>query len=93
MATILSIPNDESAILARAVDPSNWKLTPDAAQALAELKLSEQDKQRMDELATKARAGELSADDEIEIDNYRQVGCLIELMKSKARLFLRNASA
>lgn len=47
----------------------------------------------MDELATKARAGELSADDEIEIDNYRQVGCLIELMKSKARLFLRNASA
>lgn len=40
MTTTLSIPNDESAILARAVDPSNWKLTPDAALALAELKLS-----------------------------------------------------
>lgn len=48
---------------------------------------------RMDELAEKARAGELTGDVEIEIDNYRQVGCLIEFMKSKARLFLRNSSA
>ena len=89
----LSIPNDDTAILARAVDPANWKLTRDAAQALVDLKLADDDKRRMDELADKARAGELTADDEIEIDNYRQVGCLIELMKSKARLFLRNASA
>lgn len=93
MSAALSTPNDETAILARAVDPANWKLTPDAAQALVDLKLADDDKQRMDELAEKARAGELTADDEIEIDNYRQVGCLIELMKSKARLFLRNASA
>ncbi len=76
----------------RAVDPANWKLTRDAAQALVELTLADDDKQRMDELAKKARAGELTPDDEIEIDNYRQVGCLIELMKSKARLFLRSAS-
>lgn len=90
---ICSTPNDETAILARAVDPANWKLAPDAAQALVELKLAGDDQQRMSELAEKARAGELTADDEIEIDNYRQVGCLIELLKSKARLFLRNASA
>ena len=43
----------------------------------------------MDELAAKARAGELTADEEIEIENYRQVGCLIELLKSKSRQFLR----
>lgn len=72
---------------------THQELTPDAAQALVDLKLADDDQQRMDELAEKARAGELTADDEIEIDNYRQVGCLIELMKSKARLFLRNASA
>ena len=45
----------------------------------------------MDELAAKARAGELSADEEVEIENYRQVACLIELMKSKARPFLRGS--
>lgn len=55
MSTTLSIPNDETAILARAVDPANWKLTPDAAQALVDLKLADDDKQRMDELAEKAR--------------------------------------
>ncbi len=83
MPTTRSISNDEAAILARAVDSANWKLTPDAAQSLVDLKLADDDKQRMDYLATKARAGELTPDDEIEIGNYRQVGCLIELMKSK----------
>ena len=92
MSVALSIPNDEAAILARAVDSANWTLTRDAAQALVELKLADDDQQRMDELAQKARAGELTADDEVEIDNYRQIGCLIEVMKSKARLSLRNAS-
>lgn len=47
----------------------------------------------MDELAEKSRAGELTADDEIEIDNYRQAGCLVELLKSEPRMSLRNASA
>ena len=93
MSATLSIPNDEVAILARAVDSANWKQTRDAAQALVDLALADDDKRRMDELAEKARAGELTPDDEIEIDNYRQVGCLIELVKSKARLFPRNASA
>ena len=91
MSATLSIPNDEVAILARAVDSANWKLTRDAAQALVDLALADDDKRRMDELAKKTRDGELTPDDEI--DNYRQVGGLIELVKTKARLFLRNASA
>jgi hypothetical protein len=91
MSGTLACPNDEAAILGRAVDPANWRLTPDAAAAIQSLDLSAADKERMDQLAAKARAGELTADEEVEIENYRQVGCLIELMKSKARLFLRGS--
>lgn len=87
MATV-NLPNDEAAILARALDLSNWTLTPEAATAIAALRLADQDKVRMDELALRARAGELTADEEIEIDEYRQAGCLIELFKSQARLYL-----
>ena len=47
----------------------------------------------MNELAEETRSGELTPDDKMGIDKYRQVECLIELVKSKARLFLRNASA
>lgn len=89
MPATLAFPNDEVAILGRAVEPTNWRLTPEAAQAILSLGLATDDRQRMDELAAKARAGELTADEEIEIENYRQVGCLIELLKSKSRQFLR----
>jgi hypothetical protein len=84
----LSLPNDEAAILARAIDRSNWPLTVEAANAFLLLKLAEEDKVRMDELAAKARDGNLTADEELEIEEYRQVGCLIELVKSQARSFL-----
>ena len=91
MPATLAFPNDEVAILGRAVEPTNWRLTPEAAQAILSLSLAADDKHRMDELAVKARAGELTADEEIEIENYRQVGCLIELLKSKSRQFLRGS--
>ena len=89
MSATIAFPNDEVAILGRAVAPTNWRLTPEAAQAILSLGLAADDKDRMDELAAKARADELTADEEFEIENYRQVGCLIELLKSKSRQFLQ----
>lgn len=88
MSAVLAFPNDEVAIIGRAVAPTNWRLTPEAAQAILSLGLAADNKDRMDELAAKPRAGELTADEKIEIENYRQVGCLIELLKSKSRQFL-----
>ncbi len=89
MSATLAFPNDEVAILGRAVAPTNWRLTPEAAPAILSLGLAADDKDRMDELAAKACAGVLTADEEIEIENYRQIGCLIELLKSKSRQFLQ----
>ena len=88
MSSAIALPNDEAAILARAIDQANWPLTPEGAKAIVSLKLADQDKLRMDELAGRARSGELTPDEEIEIDEYRQAGCLIELLKSQARAFL-----
>ena len=45
----------------------------------------------MNELATRSRDGELSADEQIEIESYRQACRLIDLMKAKARLSLKRA--
>lgn len=88
MSSAIALPNDEAAILARATDLTNWRLTPEGAQAIASLKLADEDKRRMDELAARARAGELTPDEEIEIDEYRQAGCVIELLKSQARAYM-----
>ncbi len=88
MPTTLTLPNDEAAILGRAIDQVNWPLTLEAAQAMLRLKLADQDEARMDDLASRARTGELTAEEEFEIEEYRQVGCLIEIVKSQARAFL-----
>ena len=39
----------------------------------------------MHELAEKARAGTLTVEEHVEMDNYERVGHLLSLMKSKAR--------
>jgi len=75
MSATLTLPNDEAAILARAINPANWPLSAEAAEAFLKLKLADSDKARMDELAARARVGELSADEELEIEDYRQAGC------------------
>ena len=89
MDTTIAAQNTQVSILGRAIDPNTWRLSPEAARSILAIELSGQDRDRMDALAAKARAGTLSADEELEIENYRQVGCLVEVMKSKARLFLK----
>jgi hypothetical protein len=43
----------------------------------------------MRQLLAKAKVGTLTADEEIEIDNYERVGHMLSLMKSKARRSLK----
>jgi hypothetical protein len=60
-----------------------------AARAILDLSFSQADKDRMHQLLTKAKTGELTADATVEIDNYERVGHMLSLMKSKARLSLK----
>lgn len=85
----VALEHTETAILDRAIGPTegNW---PDVtARALLEISLSAADALRRDELAEKARRGVLSADEKVELQNYGHVGRLLELMKAKARVSLR----
>jgi hypothetical protein len=78
----------ESSILARVVDPARGDWPPAAAEAILSLSLAAVDKQRMNELAGKASAGTLSPDEELEIESYRQIGRILELLKARARASL-----
>jgi hypothetical protein len=60
-----------------------------AARALLELEFSPADRQRMRELAAKARAGTLSDAEERETDTYERLGCLLDILHSKARRVLK----
>jgi hypothetical protein len=60
-----------------------------AARAILRLRFSDPDLARMRELSAKARAGTLSPSEEVAIDTYERLGCLLDILHSKARRALR----
>jgi hypothetical protein len=85
-----AIDSSEAAIWNRVVNPDAGDLDREAAESLLRIRLPEADCQRVTELAEKARQGNLAPDEETELTNYRHVGRLLELIKSKARQSLKN---
>jgi hypothetical protein len=83
--------NDEASILSRAIAPDSGGWAPGVAHGILSLALSPGDRDRMNELAAKAREGSLGADEQLEIESYRQACRLLDLMKAKARLSLKKA--
>lgn len=80
----------EAAIWQRLIQPDGELLTREAAEGLLRLQLSPADRNRMCDLATKANEGTLTAEEEHEIESYRRVGYLLDLIHSRARRSLEH---
>jgi hypothetical protein len=61
------------------------ELSPSAARSLLRLRFSPADHAKMEELSAKARAGTLSAQEEATLDTFERLGCLLDILHSKAR--------
>lgn len=88
MATETLIRDVGAAIWERVIqfdDPPS----PTAARALLKLQFPATDRARMSELAAKARAGTLTPDEERQAEAYEQLGCLLDIVHSKARRILK----
>ena len=80
-----------SEILVRTIKPNDGGLSSEAARAMLNFRLSEDDTARVNDLAAKARAGDLTAEERAELDDYERITSLLEIMQSKARLSLKQA--
>lgn len=69
------------------------ELSPTAARALLKVHFPRPDHERMRQLSAKAREGTLTPQDEIEIDAYERLGCLLDILHSKARQVLKKKTA
>ena len=56
-----------------------------SARALLKVQFSEKDHERMKHLSAKARIGRLTADERRQIDAFEELGCLLDVLHSKAR--------
>lgn len=82
---------NETAILSRLIRPERDDLPPEAARSILKLAFDGEDRERMHDLAVRAQGGPLAEVEQAELDSYRRVGRLLELMHSKARLSLKRA--
>lgn len=85
-----AIENAEASILARVIAPDEPTLPPAVATELLKWGFPDVDKQRMSELAAKARQGTLSPEEQVDIEGYERVSSFLGLVKSKARQTLQN---
>jgi hypothetical protein len=90
MTTTASGTN-QADIFRRVLEHQSVAMTPEVAQFFLQLELPDEDKTRLEELATKARQGSLSPVDQADLDEFRRLGRLVELMKLKARKALAAA--
>jgi hypothetical protein len=82
------LPNHESAILTRVIQPDQADLPRAAAKAILAFSFPRADRERMHELAVKNQKGTLTPQEEQELASYRRVGRLLDLLCAKARLAL-----
>jgi hypothetical protein len=87
----LSMIDRGAEILVRTIRPEEGNLSIEAARAILTFQLSPSDRERVNELAARARAGTLISEERAELDEYERIACLLELMQSKARLSLKQA--
>jgi hypothetical protein len=80
-----TIANTQSMILARALSTAAESMSEDLARYLLTIKLDPADESRANELARKAREGILSAEEHAEIEEYRRVGRVMEILRLRAR--------
>jgi hypothetical protein len=79
----------EAAILSRVLLNGRDDLTPEMARYFLARGFSEDDKNRMHELAVKNQEGSITAEELRELDSYVRVGDLLAILHSKARKLLK----
>jgi len=82
-------PPSDTAILARLIRPEEGSLSADAAEAFLKIRFDQSDLDRMHDLVVRNQSDELTPVEKTELENYRRVSLLIDLMHSKARRALR----
>lgn len=85
-----ALENSEAAILDRVFRPNAGDWPRAAAEAILSVGFDQNDRDRMTQLLENPKAGELSTEDAETLENYRRIGRLLELMKSRARRSLQN---
>ena len=82
-------PASEIAIWERIIHPTG-PMSRETAQRVVELEFTDEERQRMHQLAERNRAGALAPGEDEELDNFCRVGTTLSFLKSRARQVLKS---
>ncbi len=80
----------EADILSEIIGPDQSSLNAEAAASLLRLQFSSSAHSRMAELCDGANRGTLAAHEQAELESYRRVALLLDLLRAKAKASLRS---
>lgn len=83
----------EADILADAIAPDRADMPVEAARSVLDWKFSDSATQHMRKLLDRNNKGVLTPAEELELDRYRRVGLLLDLVQAKARVSLQRAKS
>ena len=87
------VASQESVILGRVLRPERGDLPRETAEWLLAVDLDPSDHTRLTALYEKAQEGTLTEAEDAELEDYGDVGRLLEMLKAKASASLRKADA
>jgi hypothetical protein len=86
----IDLPVMDAEILTRVVVPTAPTLSEESARQFLEMRFSESDIARMDELAAKNRGDGLSEAEQGELASFLRVGFFLDLVQAKSIVSLRH---
>jgi len=93
MHTTKYVTDPELAIWERVFVPDPRRITADQARYLLEVRFSQADLGRINELSTRADDGTIAPEEKIELERYLHVGHLLSSLKAKIRGSLKKTSS
>jgi hypothetical protein len=78
----------EADILAEVIAPEDGDMTVEAAESILKWRFSSRAARRMRRLLDRHNQGVLTVEEEAQLERYRRVGLLLDLVQAKARLSL-----
>jgi hypothetical protein len=90
MKTSSLAPSTEAEVWLRILHP-HGEFSPRVARAILGLSFPSYDVARMHELSAKARAGTLTPEEDVEMDDLERVGSILSTLKSRARQVLKRS--
>lgn len=88
-----AVVRNEADILSRVISANKEDFPPAMVDLILGFNFPKEDRERMDELALKAREGTLTDEEEAEINAYERVGHFLSALQSKARASLNRDQA